>query len=65
MTQGSGAYEQFYNISLIRHRDGTITYVKVAGQPLNTKKNYRMATLDFIAHGGDGYPKINHHLNLC
>lgn len=63
MTSGSGAYAQFYNISLIRHKDGTITDIKIAGQPLDDKKHYRMATLDFIAFGGDGYPKINHHPN--
>lgn len=63
MTPGSGAYAQFYNISLIRHKDGTITDIKIAGQPLDDKKHYRMATLDFIAFGGDGYPKINYHPN--
>ncbi|SPP32321.1 Mannosylglucosyl-3-phosphoglycerate phosphatase [Arsenophonus endosymbiont of Aleurodicus floccissimus] len=62
-TPGSGAYAQFYNISLIRHKDGAITDIKIAGQPLDIKKHYWMATLDFIAFGGDGYPKISHHPN--
>lgn len=35
--------------------------LKYAGQPLDIKKHYRMATLDFIAF--DGYPKISHHPN--
>lgn len=29
MTPGSRAYAQFYNISLICHKDGTITHIKI------------------------------------
>lgn len=36
--------------------DGTTAKnVKVCGQPLTSGKNYRLATLDYLATGGDGF----------
>ena len=29
--------------------------IKVAGEPLQEEKNYKVATNDFLARGGDGY----------
>lgn len=58
MKPDSGAYAQFANVSLLA--DGTgVSQVKINGQPLQADKTYRMATLNFNALGGDGYPKID------
>ncbi len=57
MKVDSGAYAQFANVSLVA--DGTgVSNVKIKGEPLQADKTYRMATLNFNALGGDGYPKI-------
>ncbi|PLR39329.1 bifunctional UDP-sugar hydrolase/5'-nucleotidase [Chimaeribacter coloradensis] len=60
MKVDSGAYAQFYDVGLTA--DGTgVSDVTINGQPLQTDKTYRMATLSFNATGGDGYPKISDH----
>lgn len=57
MKVDSGAYAQFTNVSLIA--DGKrVREVKINGKALQPNKTYRMATLNFNAAGGDGYPKI-------
>ncbi|MGV3346454.1 bifunctional UDP-sugar hydrolase/5'-nucleotidase UshA [Enterobacteriaceae bacterium LUAb1] len=54
----SGAYAQFANISLTA--DGQhVSNIIINGEALQTDKTYRMATLNFNAVGGDGYPKID------
>lgn len=55
---GSGAYAQFANVSLVADGKG-VSNVKINGQPLQADKTYRMATLNFNALGGDGYPKLD------
>ncbi len=58
MEKNSGAYGQFYNVSF--EIDGkNISNVKIGGKPLDLNKTYRMATLNFNAIGGDGYPRID------
>nr|WP_113864738.1 bifunctional UDP-sugar hydrolase/5'-nucleotidase UshA [Brenneria salicis]NMN92319.1 5'-nucleotidase/UDP-sugar diphosphatase [Brenneria salicis ATCC 15712 = DSM 30166]RBP67659.1 5'-nucleotidase/UDP-sugar diphosphatase [Brenneria salicis ATCC 15712 = DSM 30166]RLM32370.1 bifunctional UDP-sugar hydrolase/5'-nucleotidase [Brenneria salicis ATCC 15712 = DSM 30166] len=54
----SGAYAQFLNVSLIADGKG-VQNVKIKGEPLRADKVYRMATLNFYAMGGDGYPRID------
>ncbi|WP_277850171.1 bifunctional UDP-sugar hydrolase/5'-nucleotidase UshA [Moellerella wisconsensis] len=61
MKPDSGAYAQFYNVSLTVNPDGSISQVKIEGKPLEADKTYCMATLNFNAIGGDGYPKIDSH----
>ncbi|HEK0727125.1 TPA: bifunctional UDP-sugar hydrolase/5'-nucleotidase [Proteus mirabilis] len=61
MKVDSGAYAQFYNVSLTVDADCKVSNVKIAGKPLDKTKNYRMATLNFNGIGGDGYPKIDLH----
>lgn len=63
MKPDSGAYAQFYNVSLTVNPDGSISDVKIDGKPVDPEKTYRMATLNFNAIGGDGYPKIDNHPN--
>nr|WP_286165259.1 bifunctional UDP-sugar hydrolase/5'-nucleotidase UshA [Pantoea sp. 201603H] len=54
----SGAYAQFANVSLVADGQG-VSEVKINGKPLEPEKTYRMATLNFNATGGDGYPPVN------
>lgn len=61
MKPDSGAYAQFYNVGLTLNKDGTISDVTIDGKPVDPVKTYRMATLNFNAIGGDGYPKIDTH----
>ncbi|MWN31298.1 bifunctional UDP-sugar hydrolase/5'-nucleotidase [Gilliamella sp. Pra-s54] len=56
--QGSGGYTHLKNISLTKNEDN-IENVKINNQPIDLQKNYRIATLDFLAAGGDGYPITN------
>ena len=63
MEVGSGAYAQFYNVTFTREDDGTLVDITIDGEPLDRTKTYRMATLNFNAVGGDGYPIITHHKN--
>ncbi|EMF03379.1 bifunctional UDP-sugar hydrolase/5'-nucleotidase UshA [Serratia marcescens] len=58
MKPDSGAYAQFANVSLVADGKG-VSEVKINGQPLQADKIYRMATLNFNALGGDGYPKLD------
>ncbi|QXX97696.1 bifunctional UDP-sugar hydrolase/5'-nucleotidase [Serratia marcescens] len=58
MKPDSGAYAQFANVSLVADGKG-VSEVKINGQPLQVDKTYRMATLNFNALGGDGYPKLD------
>ncbi|MDW2741854.1 bifunctional UDP-sugar hydrolase/5'-nucleotidase UshA [Atlantibacter subterraneus] len=54
----SGAYPQFANVSFSAS-GGTLSDLKIKGEPVDPNKNYRMATLSFNATGGDGYPQID------
>lgn len=54
----SGAYAQFLNVSLIADGEG-VQDIKIKGEPLQADRVYRMATLNFNALGGDGYPRID------
>ncbi|MCW7760868.1 bifunctional UDP-sugar hydrolase/5'-nucleotidase UshA [Photorhabdus luminescens] len=60
MKVDSGAYAQFVNVSLIADGKG-VKEVKIGGKPLEPNKTYRMAMLDFIAIGGDGYPRVDNY----
>ncbi len=63
MKVDSGAYAQFANVSLVADGKG-VSDVKIKGEPLQADKTYRMATLNFNALGGDGYPKIRYPAKL-
>ncbi|WP_085246723.1 bifunctional UDP-sugar hydrolase/5'-nucleotidase UshA [Gilliamella mensalis] len=56
--QGSGGYPHLKNITLTRSGDN-IKDVKIKNEPIDLQKSYRIATLDFLAAGGDGYPVTN------
>jgi 5'-nucleotidase/UDP-sugar diphosphatase len=59
MKVDSGAYAQFANVSLTADGKQGVSNVKIKGEPLQADKTYRMATLNFNALGGDGYPKLD------
>ncbi len=61
MKEGSGAYGQFYNVSFTIDQNGKIANVMIGNETVDPTKNYRMATLNFNALGGDGYPVITNH----
>lgn len=55
---GAGAFAHFANLNIIMDGD-KISSVKVKGVALDLNQTYRLATLNFLAAGGDGYPTIN------
>nr|MBA2815317.1 Trifunctional nucleotide phosphoesterase protein YfkNprecursor [Candidatus Pantoea persica] len=56
----AGGFTQFANVSLVRDGE-TVSDVRINGQPLQAKKNYRLVTNSFNAAGGDGYPRLDTH----
>lgn len=56
----SGAYVQFYGISMTVSPDG-VSDVVIGGEPLDLNKTYRFTVPSYNAAGGDGYPKISDH----
>jgi len=60
MSVGSGAFGQFAGIDLVI-TGGAVTSATVKGAQLDPGKTYRMAINNFIAAGGDGYPKMTGH----
>ncbi|MBB1073588.1 bifunctional UDP-sugar hydrolase/5'-nucleotidase [Rhodoferax sp. 4810] len=60
MTPGSGAFPQFAGLSL-DIASGVVSQARVAGQPLDAAKTYRLTINNFQAGGGDGYPKLSNH----
>ncbi|XKM12874.1 bifunctional UDP-sugar hydrolase/5'-nucleotidase UshA [Orbaceae bacterium ac157xtp] len=57
--QGAGAFGHFRNLIITLDDKNNIINVKVKGEALDLNKIYRIATLDFLAAGGDGYPVVN------
>ena len=60
MPTDSGAFAHFSGVDMIIEK-GIIRDVKIGGQPVDKNKIYKMATLNFGANGGDGYPKLSDH----
>ncbi|NGN99541.1 bifunctional UDP-sugar hydrolase/5'-nucleotidase [Grimontia sp. S25] len=56
----SGAYAQFYGISMTVSPDG-VSDVVIGGEPLDANKTYRFTVPSYNAAGGDGYPKLTDH----
>jgi len=53
LRRGSGAFLQVSGISFDIHKRKAIN-VQIVGEPVDEKRNYRVATNDFLASGGDG-----------
>ena len=60
MSAGSGAFPQTAGVRM-RVATGVVQDVQIQGNPLDPKRSYRMAVNNFVASGGDGYPKLTTH----
>jgi len=60
MSPGSGAFPQFAGIELLVSK-GVVSAAKIKGMAIDRTKTYRMAVNNFVAAGGDGYPKLTNH----
>ncbi len=60
MSVGSGAFPQFAGVDLVI-AGGAVESARINGAPLDMGKTYRMVINNFIAAGGDGYPKLTDH----
>jgi 5'-nucleotidase/UDP-sugar diphosphatase len=57
MTPGSGAFPQLAGVTLAV-RAGAVHNVVIQGKPLRPDANYHLVTNNFVASGGDGYPRL-------
>jgi len=60
MTPGSGAFPQFAGIKLLIE-SGNVSRAEIQGAVVDPARSYRMAINNFVASGGDGYPKMTQH----
>lgn len=60
MTPGSGAFPQTVGVQMVIE-GGALREAKVNGQPIDARREYRLAINNFTAGGGDGYPKLSDH----
>jgi 5'-nucleotidase/UDP-sugar diphosphatase len=60
MSSGSGAFAQFAGVQLTI-TSGSVKDVRIRGAMLNPAASYRLAINNFVAAGGDGYPKLTTH----
>jgi len=51
---GKGGFLQVSGLKFVISRDRA-SYIRVGGDPLNSDREYRVATIDYLAEGGDGY----------
>lgn len=51
---GKGGFAQVSGVAFVIRSDRA-TYVRVNGKPLDSDRIYRVATVDFLYEGGDGY----------
>jgi len=60
---GAGRFPQISGMSFTYSKSKPVgervLEVKVKGEPLDPKKTYKLATIDFLAAGGDGYEMLN------
>ena len=58
VAKGAGGYPQYAGVEV--STDGTkVVDAKIAGEKIDPTKLYRVALNNFVASGGDGYPKYN------
>ena len=60
MSVGSGAFPQFAGVSLVIE-GGALKSASIRGAPVDPGKTYKMTVNNFVASGGDGYPKLASH----
>jgi 5'-nucleotidase/UDP-sugar diphosphatase len=57
MTPGSGAFPQTVGVQMVIE-GGVLKEARVGGQPIDARREYKLALNNFTAAGGDGYPKL-------
>jgi 5'-nucleotidase/UDP-sugar diphosphatase len=60
MSVGSGAFPQFTGVNLVI-TGGVVTSASIKGAPVDPARTYRMVINNFMAAGGDGYPRLTGH----
>ncbi len=55
---GQGGFPQISGLTAVKTADNKITELKVNGQGIVPEQNYKIALPDFLAMGGDKYPKL-------
>jgi 5'-nucleotidase/UDP-sugar diphosphatase len=60
MTPGSGAFPQTVGVQMVIEAS-VLKEARVGGQPIDARREYRLALNNFTAGGGDGYPKLSDH----
>lgn len=60
MTPGSGAFPQTVGVQMVIE-GGALKEARVNGQPIDARREYKLAINNFQAGGGDGYPKLSDH----
>lgn len=59
LTPGSGAFPQLSGVkALVDKASNEVIELKINGEEINPERSYKIALPDFIAGGGDKYPKI-------
>jgi 5'-nucleotidase/UDP-sugar diphosphatase len=59
LTPGSGSFPQMSGVEIVANRElKKITSLKINGADINLTKKYLLALPEFIAGGGDKYPKL-------
>lgn len=59
-TPGSGAFPQTVGVQMLIE-GGVLKDARVRGQPIDPRREYRLALNNFTAGGGDGYPRLSDH----
>lgn len=59
----TGAYTQFSaDVSMTVNRTNqTVEHIKINDQPIVPTQTYRLALLNYVAQGGDNFPKLSNH----
>ncbi len=60
MTPGSGAFPQTAGVRMVIVGN-QLQQATIGGQPIDPRREYRLALTNFTASGGDGYPKLDSH----
>ena len=60
MSPGAGGYPQAAGLRM-RIEAGELREAHVQGQPIDPRREYRLALNNFTATGGDGYPPLHQH----
>jgi 5'-nucleotidase / UDP-sugar diphosphatase len=60
---GKGGFLQVSGVQFVITRDRA-TYIRVGGDPLDSERVYRVATVDYLAEGGDGYTNFEKAIGI-